>query len=340
MSEFKFNANDTASILVITFSSDTGFGPGPFRLYTSKRPHLYGETWFSGDNDNEKEFTNPVSPVIHTYQYDEFIKSYIGNGGGFISLDWGPRFETDNKTHCSIGHYIIEQGGSCKITVSPTLPGCIDQTGNKDFNLTISDVYVNGYHLTTVSDVIDIKDYFDNEPMTSGTITKTITIKQPGPIDVTTGLGNLVLCSTNAFSYYTARNCAPEELTPPVGPATPVGDFTPCQNLIGTDKTDCDNCHNQEGVYTAIGCIPLQPGQFVAALIRVLLIVGIGVAFLLILYGSFLCLTSRGNPQQTQACRETITAAIVGIILLIFALVIVRVIFGSAGILPGYVNIF
>ncbi len=120
----------------------------------------------------------------------------------------------------------------------------------------------------------------------------------------------------------------------------PTVPFDPCLKLTDLDKKACDDCRASDGAYTAIGCIPLQPGQFVAAVIRVLLVIGIGVAFLLIVYGAFLALTSRGNPQQTQASRETITAAIIGLLLLIFALVIVRIIFGPIGIIRDYVTIF
>ncbi len=152
-----------------------------------------------------------------------------------------------------------------------------------------------------------------------------------------------ILCCTVAVGYpvdlecNTSTNTCLPFATPTPFPTVP---FDPCLNLAEPDKTACTNCRSAEGAYTALGCIPLNPGPFVAQLINLLIVIGIGVAFLLIVYGSFLALTSRGNPQQTQSSRETITAAIVGLILLIFALALNRLIFGNYGILPGIVDIF
>jgi hypothetical protein len=92
------------------------------------------------------------------------------------------------------------------------------------------------------------------------------------------------------------------------------------------------------GAYTALGCIPTTPTDFAATVIRIIFSVMGGIGFLLIIYGAFLCVTSKGDPKRAQACKETITAAIVGILLVIFALFIINVIFGPEGIIPGFVT--
>lgn len=82
-----------------------------------------------------------------------------------------------------------------------------------------------------------------------------------------------------------------------------------------------------QGINTAIGCIPIDSGTAFAEwfLPRLLGIMG-GVAFLLMLYGAFLMITSAGNPEKVKAGRETITSALAGLIFAIFSLFILRVI--------------
>jgi hypothetical protein len=76
---------------------------------------------------------------------------------------------------------------------------------------------------------------------------------------------------------------------------------------------------------TAIGCIPIgEPREFIAFVLRWAMGIGGGVAFLLILYSGFMMISSSGNPERLQAGRELLTAAISGIVLLIFSIFILR----------------
>ncbi len=54
--------------------------------------------------------------------------------------------------------------------------------------------------------------------------------------------------------------------------------------------------------------------------------IGGGIAFLLILYGGFMIMTSSGNPERLKAGQELLTSAIGGIILLIFSVFLLKVI--------------
>jgi hypothetical protein len=80
-------------------------------------------------------------------------------------------------------------------------------------------------------------------------------------------------------------------------------------------------------VDTAIGCIPFTSNS---ALNTYLLTwaIGIagGIAFLLIVYASFMISTSAGDPKKLQAGKELLTAAISGLLLLIFSVFILRTI--------------
>jgi hypothetical protein len=54
--------------------------------------------------------------------------------------------------------------------------------------------------------------------------------------------------------------------------------------------------------------------------------IGGGIAFLLIIYGGFLVMTSTGDPKRLQAGQELLTSAIGGLILLILSMFILNVI--------------
>lgn len=132
---------------------------------------------------------------------------------------------------------------------------------------------------------------------------------------------------------------APVPPSPTPTPTTPP--FNPCDGV--EEENDCWSCI-QDGVhaYTALGCIPTGPGPFAAKIIGIIFGLGGGVAFLLIVYGAFICITSHGDLQKVQACRETIISAIIGLLMLIFSLFILRIIFGPSGIFTGLIpsNIF
>ena len=132
------------------------------------------------------------------------------------------------------------------------------------------------------------------------------------------------------------------QIAPTSAPIPTTAPFKLCETLTGTEKSNCEACFKEtgEGIYTAIGCIPLTPSAFTKNIISVLISIAIGMAFVMLVYGAFLCITSRGNTQQTAACQQTITSAIVGLLMIIFSLVIVRLLFGQQGVLPGWINIF
>ena len=78
-------------------------------------------------------------------------------------------------------------------------------------------------------------------------------------------------------------------------------------------------------VYSAIGCIPVgDENSFGIFLINWGLGIGGGIAFLLIVYAGFIIITSSGNPQRLQSGKELLMAAMSGVLLLIFAVFILR----------------
>ena len=81
------------------------------------------------------------------------------------------------------------------------------------------------------------------------------------------------------------------------------------------------------GFDTAIGCIPLEDlNEFSKFTLGWGIGIAGGIAFLLILYAGFMIMTSTGDPRRLQAGRELLTAAIAGLLLLIFAVYVLRLV--------------
>lgn len=105
----------------------------------------------------------------------------------------------------------------------------------------------------------------------------------------------------------------------------------PCTRSYSVkNPLDCKEIH------TAIGPIALNPVGFVTRIFSIVLsIAGVG-ALLLIIYSGYRLLLSRGNKEAIQGARETLTAAIVGLLFIVFSLVILSVIAGDILNIPGF----
>lgn len=64
---------------------------------------------------------------------------------------------------------------------------------------------------------------------------------------------------------------------------------------------------------------PEDVGAIVLALIEILLRLGVYVAVAYIIYGGFIYLTSQGEPDRAKAAQQTISNAIIGLIIAILA---------------------
>jgi hypothetical protein len=99
----------------------------------------------------------------------------------------------------------------------------------------------------------------------------------------------------------------------------------------------CNECFKARGgAYTALGCIPADASGFVGWLLGPLIGIAGGIAFLLILGGGFSILFSQGNPETIAAGQERITAAILGLLVIIFSVLILKVIGVDILQLPGF----
>lgn len=106
---------------------------------------------------------------------------------------------------------------------------------------------------------------------------------------------------------------------------------------VTTQNTDCKGCFDKGGAWTAIGCFGGDsPNAFIASFIRLGTGLGGGVAFLLILFSGFQRITSAGNPEKLHEAKELMTAAISGLLLIIFSVFLLRLIGVDILQLPGF----
>lgn len=127
---------------------------------------------------------------------------------------------------------------------------------------------------------------------------------------------------------------------PPTPPPHPEGNLArrcegeKCSSAGGT-LCGGDNVKNP-GIQTAIGCIHTIPKEFVKDFMRLGVGIGGGVVFLLIILGVFRMLTSAGNPQSLKEGQDILTSAVIGLLLVIFATLLLKIIGVDILNIPGF----
>lgn len=138
-------------------------------------------------------------------------------------------------------------------------------------------------------------------------------------------LNSCVDSSGKTTSYLSYLNCARDEFCQQ---GTGCIKAIPDCNIVdgcekdGTYKLKCDST----GCDTAIGHIGTTPLAFIKGIFGVMLSLVGGIAVLLIIISGYRLATSRGNPEQVKGAQEQLTAAIIGLLFVIFSLVFLEVI--------------
>lgn len=120
-------------------------------------------------------------------------------------------------------------------------------------------------------------------------------------------------------------------------------DYSNLCKSAGSGTGDCESCFQGGGAWTAIGCIGKgtqgQGGGTLNDFLRGFLSIGIGmgggIAFLLILYSGLQTMLSAGNPEKLHEAKELMTAAISGLLLIIFSVFLLKLIGVDILQLPG-----
>ncbi len=137
-----------------------------------------------------------------------------------------------------------------------------------------------------------------------------------------------LLCSGN----FTVSDDAPPQQSPPGEP-----EKIPYETEICRGNEKCIDCQViRNGSWTALGCIPQDPTALVAWVLARAMGIGGGVAFLLTILGAFQVITSSGDPDKVKAGKDMITAAISGLLLIIFSLFLLQFIGVKILNIPGF----
>jgi len=116
---------------------------------------------------------------------------------------------------------------------------------------------------------------------------------------------------------------------------TPSEEIQPTRNR--PTECDSDNDNVNDGIQTALGCIPTKDTtQFVGWLLGSAIKIAGGIAFLLIIFGAIKILTSAGNPENVKAGQELITSALMGLLFIIFSLFLLQLIGVKILNIPGF----
>ena len=101
-----------------------------------------------------------------------------------------------------------------------------------------------------------------------------------------------------------------------------------------TDEEPGDE--SRKGIWTAFGCVNRAPEQIAGELIRLGLSIGGGIGLLMILGAGFIFSTSQGDPKRVGDAKDLMTAAVTGLLFIIFPVNILQFIGFSVLQIPGF----
>jgi len=104
---------------------------------------------------------------------------------------------------------------------------------------------------------------------------------------------------------------------------------------------NADGSEKANSFYTIIGCMSSnKPGQLPSVLVKSLMTIAFGVvggiAFIMFIYGASLILTSQGDPLKLESGKDTVTSAIIGLLLVIFSVFLLRTVGFDILQIPGF----
>lgn len=143
---------------------------------------------------------------------------------------------------------------------------------------------------------------------------------------------NIVTCNKSFFCV-SGKGCISGGQTASFKPS----DY--CNKLASGDNRDkCASCMSDgKHVWSGIGCLPSEFTELISSYI-ISLAVGLGgmLSFITFLYGSFLIMTSGGDAEQIILGKRRIFSALKGIMIIIFAVFILKMIGVNILGIPGF----
>ena len=104
----------------------------------------------------------------------------------------------------------------------------------------------------------------------------------------------------------------------------------------GDGKTTVNNPTNCKTLNTAIGPIEVSVQGFITTIFKFVLTLAAFGGIIIIIYSGYMLMISRGDKEKIAGARETITAAIVGLLFIILSIVILEIIGIDILRIPGF----
>ncbi|MFH2085892.1 MAG: hypothetical protein ABII21_03865 [bacterium] len=120
--------------------------------------------------------------------------------------------------------------------------------------------------------------------------------------------------------------------TQPRPPTTPPTTKTTSSSSGGFFPKSC----GEGSLSTALGCLPFTRDAFVTTLLSFIIGISGGIALIVMLIGTIQIMTAAGDPKKLQSGRDLFTAAVAGLLFLIFSVSLLRLIAGNIIKLPGF----
>ena len=146
----------------------------------------------------------------------------------------------------------------------------------------------------------------------------------------TTGGSTLVANLTGDITSdpnFFGKTAAAPNVTCGAQPTIPPPPSPPC---ITWNNGKCDS------MQSAFGALSTAPESFVKTIFSILLSLSGGIALLLIMRAGYQMMVSQGKPEQLNAARDQLVAAIVGLVFLIFSFVLLQAIGFDLLKIPGF----
>jgi hypothetical protein len=127
------------------------------------------------------------------------------------------------------------------------------------------------------------------------------------------------------------NNCNNPSLTLTIVP------FNLCQSAGASGQgTACMDCAQNNGVWTAVGCVPTSRTGIVSSFLTLAIGLSGGVILLRLLQASFMLSTSQGEPNKVKEAQEIFTSSFAGLLFVLFSIVILNTIGVNILQIPGF----
>lgn len=128
--------------------------------------------------------------------------------------------------------------------------------------------------------------------------------------------------------------------------ATPPSTWEKCRDCLYPQLTGYQASDNKtlEGLptpyperhYTMLGCISTNPGEFTRQLVDFFFRISGGIAFLFLLYGAGVLITSQADPEKLNQGKRIVYGAIIGLLFVLLSVFIFNFIANNILKLPGF----